>query len=126
MGKQRSHINAKHGGGRGQVQFVERHKRPDRLRPQAAASGTGTVTASSTITDNLYKNGSTQATLTFNLPASPTDGQICKVSFNDIITALTVSGNGESINGTLPTSAAVGSSYEFKFYQAIPAWIRKY
>lgn len=89
-------------------------------------TGTGTVTASSTITDNLYKNGSTQATLTFNLPASPTDGQICKVSFNDIITALTVSGNGESINGTLPTSAAVGSSYEFKFYHAIPAWIRKY
>lgn len=89
-------------------------------------TGTGTVTASSTITDNLYKNGSTQATLTFNLPASPIDGQICRVSFNDIITALTVSGNGESINGTLPTSAAVGSSYEFKFYNAIPAWIRKY
>lgn len=87
-------------------------------------TGTGTVTGSTSITDNLYKNGSTQATLTFNLPATPTDGQICTVCFDDVITALTIDGNGTTLSGTLPTTAAVGDCFAFKYYLSITAWIR--
>lgn len=90
----------------------------------ATETGTGTVTASSTITDNLYNPGSLQATLTYNLPASPVDGQLCKITFNNTVTTLTVSGNGNTLSGTAATSAAVGTALEYKFYNTVSAWIR--
>jgi len=94
-----------------------------RMEDYLTITGTGTVTASTTVSDNLYKPGGTQATLTFNLPGSPTDMQICGVSFGNIVTALTVSGNGNTLNGTAPNTAAVGDSFAYKFYSGT-GWIR--
>ena len=94
-----------------------------RMEDYATLAGTGTVTASTTISDNLYKPGSTQATLTLNLPGSPTDMQICSVGFGNIVTTLTVSGNGSTLNGTAPTTAAVGDSFAYKFYSGT-GWIK--
>jgi len=91
----------------------------------AVETGTGTVTASSTITDNIYNPGGTQATLTYNLPASPLDGQVCKITFNDVVTTLTVSGNGNTLSGTAATTAGVGTALEYKYYHVVAEWIRR-
>lgn len=73
--------------------------------------------------DNLLNQGGTQATFTFNLPASPIDGELCLLTFNNAVTVLTISGNGNSVVGSLPTTAAIASHFEFKFYTGI-GWIR--
>lgn len=79
-------------------------------------TGTGTVTASSTISDNVYDVGDA-ASLTMQLPASPTNNQICTITFFDVITALTYSGNGNTIypTGAAPTTTVLGTSTTFKF-----------
>jgi len=94
------------------------------IRDWNSITGTGTVTASSTISYNRYDNGD-QATLTVNLPASPTDGQICRITFLDAVTTLTISGNGANIyGGGLLTSAVLGSSQSFTYSGgATPGWI---
>lgn len=76
--------------------------------------GTGTVTASSTITRNRYDNGD-QATLTVNLPATPYDGQLCTIGFFDTVTTLTIAGNGNTIFGTSITTATQGTTISFVF-----------
>lgn len=72
----------------------------------------------------VVKPGSTQATLTLNLPGSPTDEQICSVKFGNIVTTLTVSGNGNTLNGTAPTTAAVGDAIAYKYYSGT-GWIKE-
>jgi hypothetical protein len=87
-------------------------------------STTSPVTLSSTIADNLINQGSTQATFTFRLPASPVDGQIAKATFANAVTALTIDGNGTTVTGTLPTTAAVGQQIVFKNYTGL-GWVRQ-
>lgn len=81
-------------------------------------------TLSSTKIDNLINQGSTQATFTLNLPGSPVDGQVCKITFNNAISSLTIDGNGNSIIGTTVTTAVAGTQRVFKFYAGI-GWIRQ-
>lgn len=81
-------------------------------------------TLSNVYADNLINQGGTQATFTFNLPASPEDGQISTATYNNAVTVLTYNGNGESIIGTAPTAATAGEQHKFKFYTSI-GWIRQ-
>jgi hypothetical protein len=81
-------------------------------------------TLSSTTSDNLINQGSTQATFTFNLPASPVDGQVAKLTFVNAVTTLTIDGNGTSTVGTLPTSAMTGTQIIFKNYTGV-GWVRQ-
>jgi hypothetical protein len=89
-------------------------------------STTSPVTLSSTIPDNLINQGSTQATFTLNLPASPVDGQICRITYANAISTLTIDGNGETILGSAVTTGVIGSQRAFKYYAAASAWIKLY
>jgi len=86
-------------------------------------TGTGTVTASSTISDNKYIQ-SDQATLTMQLPASPADNQHCVITFHNVITTLTMSGNGNNIYPTasVPTTAPLGYTISLKFHSGF-GWV---
>jgi hypothetical protein len=88
-------------------------------------STTSPQTLSSTRADNLINQGGTQATFTLNLPASPVDGQVCMITYNNAITALTIDGNGNTIVGSAVTTAVAGSQRKFKFYSGI-GWIKQY
>lgn len=69
----------------------------------------------------IIKPAGTLATLTVEMPASPMDGQEHLFVFSQIITALTTSGNGNSIVGA-PSAAAVGSKFGFFFEDADNTW----
>ena len=82
------------------------------------------VTLTNTNVDNLINQGGTQATFTFNLPATPVDGQRCQLTFNNIVTTLTISGNSTTLGGTAATTAAVGTRLEYKYYATGTTWLR--
>jgi len=88
-------------------------------------STTSPVTLSSTQADNLINQGGTQATFTLNLPASPVDGQVCTITYNNAITTLTIDGNGETIVGSAVVTGVPGSQRKFKFYTGI-GWMKIY
>jgi len=88
-------------------------------------STTSPQTLSSTRADNLINQGSTQATFTLNMPASPDDGQVCTITFNNAISTLTIDGNGETIVGSAVVTGVPGSQRKFKFYSGI-GWIKLY
>ncbi len=74
--------------------------------------------------DNLIDQGGTQATFTFNLPASPHDGATVDLTFNNAVTVVVVSGGATAVNGTALTAAAIGSRATYKYYASASAWIR--
>jgi hypothetical protein len=88
-------------------------------------STTSPQTLSSTRADNLINQGGTQATFTLNMPASPVNGQVCMITYNNAITTLTIDGNGNTIVGSAVTTAVAGSQRKFKFYSGI-GWIKQY
>lgn len=99
--------------------------KPDNTeRYNTVTSTTSPVTLSSTIADNLINQGSTQATFTFRLPASPVDGQISKATFANAVTVLTIDGNGTTVTGTLPTTVNTGTQIVFKNYTGL-GWVRQ-
>jgi hypothetical protein len=87
---------------------------------QTPATG-GTVTLSNTKYHTIVDPAGTLATLTVNMPAAPIDGQYVDVRFSQVITSLTVSGNGNSIKGN-PTSAAIGSQFSGIYRAANTTW----
>ncbi|TPW13083.1 MAG: hypothetical protein FD130_1637 [Halothiobacillaceae bacterium] len=74
--------------------------------------------------DNLIDQGGTQAAFTFKLPASPTDGDFSTATFNNIVTALTIDGNGTTVSGASITTAAIGTCITYKYYDSASSWIR--
>jgi len=75
--------------------------------------------------DYLIAQGGTQATFTFSLPATPDNGEICKLTFSTAVTALTITAQGGvTILGTTATTAAIGTQLVYKYYSTISAWIR--
>jgi len=75
--------------------------------------------------DYLIAQGGTQATFTFSLPATPDNGEVCKLTFSTAVTALTITAQGGiTILGTAATTAAVGTQIAYKYYSTINAWIR--
>jgi len=71
----------------------------------------------------LLKPAGTLATLTINLPSSPLDGDVVKVGTSQIITALTMSGNGGTLNSGL-TTLAVGGFGEWIYDSSSTTWYR--
>lgn len=88
-------------------------------------TATGTVTLTNAKQNNLINSGGTQASQTFNLPATPVDGQVCRLVFNNIVTTLTISGNGTTLSGTAATTAAVGTALVYRYYASATKWIRE-
>ena len=88
-------------------------------------TATGTVTLTNAHQINLINSGGTQASQTFNLPATPVDGQVCRLVFNNIVTTLTISGNGTTLSGTAATTAAVGTALVYRYYATATKWIRE-
>lgn len=81
-----------------------------------------TVTLLNSYTDWIINPAGTLATLTINMPTSPNDGLLIRVKCTQTITALTVSGNGNSIVGA-PTSITVGGGlFECQWNQANTIW----
>lgn len=80
---------------------------------------------SDTYSDNFINQGGTQASFTLVFPASPEDGQILKITYNNAISSLTLDGNGNTIVGTTVTTAVAGSQRIFKFYAGDSVWIRQ-
>lgn len=107
----------------------------DNLRIHSAAlPGLYTILTDTTATtltnahvDNVVNYSATQATHTLNLPATPVDGQICRILFNSIVTALTIGGNSTTLRGTAATSAVVGTRLEYRYFGTLasPAWLRQ-
>lgn len=85
-----------------------------------------TVTLSSTSSFTPLTLTQSAAALTVHLPPSPTDGQISGFSFDQNITALTVSGNGSTLkNAPVTTSAwASGSVFGWVYDSTAAAWFR--
>lgn len=77
--------------------------------------------------ETVINFAATQLTHTLNLPATPVDGQELFIVFNSAITNLTIGGNGTTLRGTAPTTAAVGARLYYRYYGTLasPAWIRQ-
>lgn len=65
----------------------------------------------------------TYAAGTIVLPANAMQGQVVLVTTTQIVTALTVSGNGNSVFGA-PTTLAANAFFRLRYDQIIDAWIR--
>lgn len=63
----------------------------------------------------------TLATGTIEMPAAPTDSQVCRFSSTEEVTALTVSGNGNTILAA-PTTILAGEAFEFIFNAGDTTW----
>jgi hypothetical protein len=81
----------------------------------------GTVTLSATAYHTIIDPAGTLATLTVNMPASPVDGQVVDFRFSQVITALTIGGNGNSVAGA-PTTAALGQTFTAIFKASNTTW----
>lgn len=100
-------------------------RRNNRERFTDVTSTTSPVNLSSTNKDNLINQGGTQTTFTFNLPATPGDGQICELTFSNIVTTLTIGAQGGiTILGNTASNAIIGTQLRYKYYAAITSWIR--
>lgn len=73
----------------------------------------------------ILKPAGTLATGTINLPASPADGHEFRVTSSQIITALTVSGNGHTIIAA-PTTLSPGLGFAYIFDTADDTYYRLY
>jgi hypothetical protein len=78
-----------------------------------------TITLLPYIQDNLINPAGTLAALTIKLPVTPDNGQIILLTFTKAITTLTIDGNGSTLVGTAPTSAAIGTRLMYKFYTGV-------
>lgn len=92
-----------------------------------SVTDTTTTTFTNAHAENVVTFAATQLTHTFNLPATPVDGQVCIITFNSAVTNLTISGNGTTLSGTAATTAAVGTCLVYRYFGtlAAPKWIRK-
>lgn len=88
------------------------------------SSTTGPLTLSGGTEDNIIFQGGTQSSFTFRLPSQPIDGQSVILTFTNAVTTLTIDGNGHTIIGSNPTTAAIGDRFEYKYYTRINKWVR--
>jgi hypothetical protein len=87
---------------------------------EAPSSG-GTVTLNSEDSLTILNPSGTLTTLTIDMPPSPVPGQLMKVSTTQIITSLTVSGNGHTIIGQ-PTTLVVGQAFSMIYDLGTTTW----
>ena len=60
---------------------------------------------------------------TITLPANPIDGQIVSVNCTQIVTTLTVAGNGRTVTGA-PTTLAANAFFELRYSATLSGWYR--
>jgi hypothetical protein len=80
-----------------------------------------TVTLAATTYHQIIDPAGTIAALTINMTPSPFDGQMVDIKFSQIVTVLTISGNGNTLVGA-PTSTAVGTSVTGIYRAANTTW----
>lgn len=89
------------------------------------ASG-GVVSISNNTVVYINTGAATKASLNFNLPASPVDGQVCRIATDAQITAISVrnaaGAAGSVIRG--PTTLAAGGFCEFLYHGSATSWRR--
>jgi len=83
-----------------------------------------TVGATQTVPNNIstYIVKGAIAAATVTLPATPKDGQLLTITFSGAVTALTVDGNGKTINPTMPASTAAGTVIALIYDLADTTW----
>lgn len=69
----------------------------------------------------LLTPGATYATGTIVMPAAPADRQEVSVMSTQIVTALTVSGNGYTVTGA-PTTLAANGTFKLRYDAVLSAW----
>lgn len=90
----------------------------------SVAPATGaTLTISDTCETLIVRPAGTLAALTINMPANPKDGQRCRISCTQIVTILTMSGNGHTLEGAL-TSFAVDGFAAWTYVLSLTTWFR--
>jgi len=90
------------------------------------ATGFSVLIAPATTGENVYllltpTSGFAAGTIT--MPASPVDGQEVLVSCTQSVTALTVAGNGTTVNGA-PTTLAANGFFRLRFDGVHNSWYR--
>jgi hypothetical protein len=83
-------------------------------------------TFSSTKAVNFVNQGSTQTTFTFKMPANPVDGQELYIHWGNVVSTVTLDGNGKTIKGTAVTTATEGSERAFRFFSGCDCWLKRY
>lgn len=91
---------------------------------QAPSTGF-TITIANNISTLILDPLTTLATGTINMPSTPIDGQTVRVTSSQIITSLTVSGNGHSIVGS-PTTLPLGAGFAYIYNLSGTTWYRLY
>lgn len=91
---------------------------------QRVTPATGaTVTVNNDISNLVIRPAGTIATLTVNLPSNPFDTQEITICSSQIITALTVSGNGHTMIGAVST-LGVGGFAKYKYVSTDTSYYR--
>lgn len=92
--------------------------------PARAVPTTGQTVVLSSYQTILNPAG-TLAALTVQLPASPVQGRHARVSCSQIVTTLTVDGNGNTVTGLAPITSTAGWFAEYIYSSTAPAgWFR--
>jgi hypothetical protein len=88
--------------------------------PNYSAPLTGaTVAMSTTTSNNIINPAGTLAALTVTLPATPVDGQVCRILFTQAVTALTMTGVTPGLS-----AAVAGTTYTLRYRTASATWFR--
>ncbi len=91
---------------------------------QYSAPSTGaTVTVSDHVSQLIVDPAGTLAALTINMPAAPVAGQEVNIAFSQIVTTLTMSGNGNTLNGGL-AAATVNGFARWAYRPTNTTWYR--
>jgi Collagen triple helix repeat (20 copies) len=90
---------------------------------QYSAPATGNTVASNGATQLVIQPAGTLLALTITFPASPVNGQLFNIACTQIITTLTLNGNGNTIIGGITTFAAVNGTIGYVFTTGATAWV---
>jgi hypothetical protein len=82
----------------------------------------GTVVMTAGTQRLIINPAGTLAVLTVTLPATPTNGQLAKVSFTQAITALTFNAPAGATVVAAPTSAAIDTTFRFIYQTSSTSW----
>lgn len=82
-----------------------------------------TITVADTANQLILTPAGTLAAGTINLPANPYDGMEVAIASTQTVTALTLSGNGKTLNAAVTTIGAT-SPVRYKYNAAATTWYR--
>ena len=80
-----------------------------------------TVSLSTATSTNVYNMSSAGITLTLNMPAGPTDGQVCQATFLTNTVTL-VKGTGAAVSPAFPSTSLAGGGFKYIYNSANNVW----